>query len=57
MMSSWLLTISKQEDLFLYDIHSIYFYLHFVLGVQPGYDMQSRAAVGPYIAVLSSNFR
>jgi len=34
----------QKRRLFLYNIHSIYFYLHFVLGVQPGYDMLSGAA-------------
>jgi len=34
----------QKRRLFLYDIHSIYFYLHVVLNVQLGYNMQSRAA-------------
>jgi len=34
----------QKRRLFLYDIRSLYFYLDFVLGVQPGYDMQSGAA-------------
>ena len=34
----------QKRRLFLYDIRSRYFYLQFVLGVQPGYDMQSGAA-------------
>jgi len=38
----------QKRRLFLYNIHSIYFYLHFVLGVQLGYDMQSGAAPSLY---------
>jgi len=34
----------QKRRLFLYSIRSIYFYLHFVLGIQPGYDMLSGAA-------------
>jgi len=34
----------QKEKLFLYDIRSRYFYLQFVLGVQPHYDTQSGAA-------------
>jgi len=38
----------QKRRLFLYNICSIYFYLHFVLGVQLGYDMLSGAAPSLY---------
>jgi len=40
----------QKRRLFLYNIHSIYFYLHFVLGVQPGYNMLSGAASSLYMS-------
>ncbi len=35
----------QKRRLFLYDIRFIYFYLHFVLGVQAGYDRCIRDAL------------
>jgi len=50
-MNNVIMVVNHQQKriLFLYDIHSMYFYLHFELGVQLGYGMQqSRATPSLY---------